>query len=290
MKAIMDIFVRALNGSLMILLPLALGIFLVRRYRVDWRIYGLGALTFIASQVLHIPFNRWVLEPVLVRLGWTASTTGLAYVAFAISVGLSAGLFEESARYLVYRRGLRKSQTWKNGMMLGAGHGGVEAIIFGALALYGFAQALTLRGADLSTVVSADQLSLAEAQIEAYWAAPWHLAILGAVERLGALGAHLGFSILVLQAATRMQTRWLFLAITWHTALNAIALIILPTGGPYWTEVFVILAGGLSLWIAYRLRTPEPDQTPSPSVSMTPLERLSIEDLGTDQIEDSRYV
>ena len=286
----MEIIVRALNALLMITLPLALGVYLARRYRVDWRFYGLGAITFIAAQLLHIPFNQWVLLPGLEKMGWGSDTASLAYVGFTISVGLSAGLFEECARYLVYRRWLRKSRTWKAGMMLGAGHGGVEAIIFGALALYGLVQALTLRGADLTTVVTAEQLPLAESQIQAYWAAPWHLAILGAVERLGALGAHLGFSILVLQTFIRKQGRWLIVAIFWHTALNAIALLILPAYGPYWTEAFVILAGALSLAAAFRLRTKEPDITPAALIPISPLGRPSLAELDSDHLEDSRYV
>jgi uncharacterized membrane protein YhfC len=286
----MDIVVRALNPFLMIAMPLALGIYIARRYRVDWRFFGIGAVIFIASQILHIPFNQWVLLPGLEKTGWGGDTTGLPYIIFTVSVGLSAGLFEESARFLAYKYWLKKSRTWKLGMMVGAGHGGIEAIFFGSLALYGFIQALTLRGADLSTIVTPEQLPLAQTQFQAYWAAPWHLAILGAVERLGALGAHLGFSIMVLQAIIRKQIRWYFLAVMCHTALNAIALIVLPAYGPYWTEAFVILAGALSLWAAFLLRTEEPDITPPTPLSISPLERLPLEELDSDQLEDSRYV
>ena len=47
-----------LNSLLMIGLGLGLGILLARRFGLSWGLYGVGALTFIGSQVLHIPFNR----------------------------------------------------------------------------------------------------------------------------------------------------------------------------------------------------------------------------------------
>ena len=57
-------FAPFINPLLMMLIPLALGIFLARRLGGSWRLYGLGAATFIGSQVAHIPFNIWTLNPI----------------------------------------------------------------------------------------------------------------------------------------------------------------------------------------------------------------------------------
>jgi uncharacterized membrane protein YhfC len=46
---------------------------------------------------------------------------------------------------------------------------------------------------------------------------------LGAVERAFALILHLSLSILVLQVFVRKNIAWLFVAIGWHTAIDAIA-------------------------------------------------------------------
>jgi len=40
----------------MIVLPILLGIYLARKFKLSWKPLLAGALTFIASQVLHIPF------------------------------------------------------------------------------------------------------------------------------------------------------------------------------------------------------------------------------------------
>ena len=65
----MDIAIRFLNPLLMIALGLGLGVFFGRRLGAEWRLFGIGAVTFIASQVFHIPFNGRALTPALATLG-----------------------------------------------------------------------------------------------------------------------------------------------------------------------------------------------------------------------------
>ena len=48
-------FLYPLEGFLIIALALGLGLFLHHRLGMPWRLYVVGALTFIASQVVHIP-------------------------------------------------------------------------------------------------------------------------------------------------------------------------------------------------------------------------------------------
>jgi uncharacterized membrane protein YhfC len=43
-----------LNGLLMILLPIGLGIYLTRKLSLGWRLWWIGAGTFVLSQVGHI--------------------------------------------------------------------------------------------------------------------------------------------------------------------------------------------------------------------------------------------
>lgn len=50
------------NGVLMFLAPVV-AVWLIRRYRrMPWSLWGIGAATFILSQVGHIPFNGVVLR------------------------------------------------------------------------------------------------------------------------------------------------------------------------------------------------------------------------------------
>src|SRR3989304_2351368 len=138
----MDISVRLLNALLMIAMPLALGAFLVRRWRQGWRTFLIGMATFLASQVIHIPVNAALIPPLASRLGVAGASEGLPLAGLALMLGLSAGFFEEGARYLVYRTWLRKERSWREALLFGAGHGGLESLLVGLLALFAFFQAV----------------------------------------------------------------------------------------------------------------------------------------------------
>lgn len=288
-----DIFMRLLNALLMIAIPLALGVYLNRKLNCTWRLFGIGAIAFIASQVLHIPFNFLVLNPLLGKLGLSISQTGMQLAIVAVFYGLSAGVFEEGARYIFYRFWLKKDtdRTWNSAVMFGAGHGGSEAIILGVLALMALVQMVVLRDVDLSTQVPADQLELAKMQVETYWAQPWYAVLLGSVERVAAISFHISASVLVLQAFRRRNIIWLFLAIGWHTLLDAVAVFGMQTWGAYVTEALVFGMGILSIVFILLLRepiaSPEDEQT---QIIEEILPEIEPQKPSSDHLEDSRYV
>ncbi len=293
----MDVIIHSINALAMIALPLALAVLFVKRLKVEWRLFLVGAATFIASQIGHIPFNSFFLPRVFTRLGLSVQQTGFPLIGAALVVGLSAGVFEEGARYLVYRIWLRKERSWREALMFGLGHGGAEAIIFGGLATYGLIQAIALRGADLSSLVSADRVAETAAQLEAYWTLPWYGALLGAVERMFALAIQISLAVLMLQAFTRRQVRWGIAAVLWHTLVDASALFAIQSWGVYNTEGLMAVAAIISLVIIFMLRdilsdavesTPKRDAETLRAARLIPT--TNAEDLTLEQIEDSRYM
>ena len=82
------IITRLLNWLLMIGLPVGLGVYLTRRFRLGWRLWWIGAATFVLSQVGHIPFN-WILTR-LFALGYGVDEIARANVRdyFAQSLAL----------------------------------------------------------------------------------------------------------------------------------------------------------------------------------------------------------
>jgi uncharacterized membrane protein YhfC len=258
-----------LNALLIIAMPVGLAIYLTRKFKLSWKLWWIGGFTFILSQVAHIPFNFLVLNPQLRALGESSLPEPLPLVLTALALGLSAGLFEEFARYGMYRWWAKDARSWGRGLLLGAGHGGMEAILLGVLVLYGFLQLLALRNADLATVVPVDQLALAKAQVEAYWSANWYDSLLGALERAFTIPFQIAASVLVLQVFIRKQMRWLWLAVAWHTIVDAGAVAAVPNIGPYLTEALIGVFALISLFIIFRLRQPEPIEPPE--VDLTPL-------------------
>ena len=288
----MDILFRCLNVALMLTMPLALGVFLARRLKTGWRPYLIGAGTFLGSQILHIPFNSWLLSPAFDRLGLSPPWEGTGLIVAACALGLSAGVFEEGARYIVLRRWLRDARTWSRGVMFGAGHGGVESVAVGVITLIALFQAVAYRDADLSSLVPPDQLSAAQAQLAAYWAAPPSLIVLGSVERAIALCVQISLAVVVVRAVTRGNPAWLALAIGWHAFVDALAVFVATKYGPYLTEGLLAVVAFISLGILFKLRTPdlpEPDQ-PATSPRAEAFEPFTPATPRNSEVEDSRFL
>src|SRR5258708_29377781 len=88
-----------LNFLLMLGLPFMLGALLSRQLGTRWGLFWVGAVTFIGSQVVHIPLNL-----VLGRLGLLAIGPEPGRLPLTAAVaGLSAGVCQELAPYLVLR-------------------------------------------------------------------------------------------------------------------------------------------------------------------------------------------
>lgn len=281
-----------LNFVLMIAMPIALGVFLARRFKLAWKLWAIGAVTFILSQVVHIPLN----------LGLTALFTNKilppppeAWRPFfnPLVLGFTAGLCEETARYLVYRFWIKDARTWRAGVVFGAGHGGIEAIILGGLVALSFVNLVVLRTMDLSTLgLPPEQLIALQKQVADYWSAPWYTTLFGAVERALTIPFHIAMAVVVLQAVRRRNLLWLLAAIFSHMALNAAALYALGRVGPYWTEAIVAGFSVMSLILLFALKPAHEEIPPAIVVTLpstaTPASATPESDLRR-KMDDSRF-
>ena len=283
----MNTILLSINYGLMILIPIIVAIFIRRRTAAPWRLWFIGAATFIASQVLHIPFNFVVQRSGLLPSDLTATANLLLYAAF---LGLSAGFFEETARYLTYRFWAKDARSWSRGLMLGAGHGGSEAILVGALAAVNFVALLVaVNNETAMSALPAAQRELVTGALAQITNAPAGTLLLGAVERVFAITAHLAMSLLVLQVFLRRNIAWLFASIAFHTLLNMVAVIAAMRLTPYATEGIIGLFALLALFIIFRVRTPEP-VTPEPAPLPPPADAAALDLQPTDEALDrSRY-
>jgi uncharacterized membrane protein YhfC len=285
-----------LNWFLMIALPILLGIFLTIKFQLGWRIWLIGASTFILSQIFHLPFNKFILNPLLVNIQQTLPEV-TATLIIAILLGLSAGIFEELSRFGMYRWWLKNDHTWKKGILAGAGHGGIESIILGILVMLTFINLMAYRNADLNYLnLAPEKLSIARQQIQMYWSLPWYDSLLGALGRTLTMPFHIAASVLVLQVFTRNPARlmyiWLGIAILYHAILDASIVFIASQSGVYAAEAFLAVSVVLDIIIIFTLRQPEPEPTsplPLPNAgeplvfTPTPVEETS------DNLEKTRY-
>lgn len=259
------ILVTSIIGVLgMIVLPILLGFWLTRKFKLSWKLYFAGAVTFIASQILHIPFLIGVTA--LFNNGTLPSPPMTWTTAFnAVFLGLAAGIFEETARWILFKFFLKKNRTWNEGVLVGAGHGGVEAIIVGVLGVFTIINMVVLRNVDLSTMgIPADQLALAKQQVDAFWASPAYIGLLGFAERIFAITLHISLSVMVLYSLANKKPLWFWLAVLWHALVDAAAVYLLPLVGAVGVEGAVAVMAIVSLAILFGLRSkfvpPSPPQ------------------------------
>lgn len=147
----------------------------------------LGVLAFTGSQLLlRIPILQYLQD-------YSAAYTMFSVVQpvlFAIVIGLSAGVFEELARFILMRF-LMKQRDWQSGFLFGAGHGGIEAVVFVGIS------ALPMLFSPIAFGYNIEFL-------------------IGGIERLFAMLLHIGLSIIVLQAVVQRKFFYVVLAIIIH--------------------------------------------------------------------------
>ena len=257
---------------LMIFFPLALGWWIRRRYRVGWGIFFAGAATFILSQIVHLPLN-WALG----LLGGGRGVALWPLAAMALVAGLSAALCEEGARWIVLTFFLKQCRRWDQGLQYGAGHGGVEAIIFGVLALISFVSMIALRLLDPAVLnlavlnLAGEAAERAQAQMVQYWATPWYMSVLAGLERIFAITLQIAMALLVVRSVARRRPLYLLAAIGLHTAVDFWAVWGIRTLGVVWVEVGVAVFAAFAFWLILRLKepVPEPGAAPIPEPVMT---------------------
>ncbi|MCJ7733819.1 MAG: YhfC family intramembrane metalloprotease [Anaerolineales bacterium] len=286
---ILALALRIINALLMIGIPCLAALMIYRRGKDGFRPIWIGAAAFILSQVGHIPFNQFLMLPVIKAWGIDITAGfGAPLWILGAAAGLSAGVFEEITRYLVFRFWLKNSPSENLPIKVGIGHGGVEAILAGLLALYALIQVLVLRGEGALAAFDPDQAALIQSQLEAYWAIPWHQSLLGAWERISAMAFHLGASLMVYKSVLQKNPLWLVIAVFGHALLNAFAVIALRQLDFILLEGIVFVFAGLWLGWAWFVRVKDPvdaDEEPLPP----PLVLSSAPQITSKQIEESRY-
>jgi ABC-2 type transport system permease protein len=216
-------FAFTISILLMILLPIGVAVLLRRRVQAPWILFAIGTLTFIGSQVVHFPLNDLLMKlHILPKTGLTDPAISL--LQSSLVLGLTAGLCEETARAVGCWL-LKKFRRIEDGVMLGLGHGGVEAMIFGGVLTAATISALIpMIGSDLAALnLLPEQLALLTAQLEGLTAAPLAAAAGPLIERCLAMVIHVVLSVMVLQAFRRRNVGFYLAAVIYHMLIDAVA-------------------------------------------------------------------
>ena len=248
---------RIFNILVMLCLPIGLAVYINTKFKSNWNLWWIGGGVFVLSQIGHIPFNYFS-SLILNKTSLVFWPQVYQTIFNALFLGLSAGIWEEAARYSAFRWWVGKTRSWSKGVRLGVGHGGFESIILGLLVLITFVQMVALKNIDLSLQVPTDQLSAAIASITSYWDMSWYDVLLGGIERIFTLPIQIALSVIVAQVFIQGKTSWIWIAILFHAAVDAVAVLLMAFTNVYLTEIAIALLSAMSIWIIFRLKTPEP--------------------------------
>jgi uncharacterized membrane protein YhfC len=207
------VFVTLAAGLVALLAPAWLAAVWRRRTQVPWRVFFYGMLTFFVFQPVlrlswQIPLFRWLAHDPR----W--------HLPMLVFAALTAGLFEECGRWVAFRYLLPKRHDAPTAVMLGLGHGGLEAMLLVGVGFLALGTGYLLMHAGV--VVPAGVRSLVRSQFAGMTLATPFLALL---ERTSALAAHVGLSLIVLQAFVRGRKRWLAYAIALHFTLDLVVVL-----------------------------------------------------------------
>ncbi len=155
---------------------------------------------------------------------------------YSLYGGFMAGLFEETGRFAAFKTVLRRYRERDvNALMYGAGHGGLEAVvILGITSVNNLIYSILLntgRSALLTAPLSGDMLAQVEAAFTSLATFPSWQFLLGAVERIFAVGLHIALSVPVWFAAKKKGCGLLYpLAVLLHALVDAVTVMLSRSG------------------------------------------------------------
>ncbi|MCS7263255.1 MAG: YhfC family intramembrane metalloprotease [Armatimonadetes bacterium] len=198
-------------GALTVVSVIVFAVLIAQKTRASWRYWLYGAIVFVVFQgVLRLP---WMIAlNFLLRDALRSSFAFL--VAFTAFAALTAALFERGGQWLLFRRFIKpEEQTAPNALMVGAGHGGVEAFFIGLL--------IALQGINYialfmlpSEMLKGQEQAIAQAKA-VFAQMAWWMPFMGMWERLSTQVFQIAATIMVWNAF-RAGQKWFWLAIAAH--------------------------------------------------------------------------
>ncbi len=225
---------------LLFLLPAALLIVLCVRRKLSGAPLALGFASFFVSQmVLRIP----ILSALGAVPAVAAFAAGSPYLYALLVGGLSAGLFEETAR-LGGALILKNRRAYRDAVSFGLGHGLCEAMLlvgFNYINLIVLSLMVNTNAAALGTLLGSETYELVLEQLQSvtpvlvFWAV---------VERVSAVLLHLFNTVLVFRAVREKKAVFYLAALALHTVFNFGATLLAPVSVAVCE--LVLLAAGLA--------------------------------------------
>lgn len=227
------------------LMPVALAVYFFRKYKISLIAVLIGALVFTISQlIIRIPLLSF-----FGKQQWYMDMSSNIYV-IALFLGLTAGLFEELGRYIAMRLFMKKSLSWKNGIAVGIGHGGIEAVsLVGLTFLNYIIMSSMINSGVFDTMIAAQLPADVANEIKTTLAnTPAFSFLAGGFERVMTMSIQIAFSVMVLFSVRFKKPLYLVYAILLHALVDSPLVVLGSMGVNVWImEIIVAFFGILGL-------------------------------------------
>jgi uncharacterized membrane protein YhfC len=241
------------------LIAIGLPVFLFVFFRIK---YKTPVLPMIIGIIAFVLFST-VLEGLLHQVVIPTFNLRQKPVWFIIYGMFAAGIFEETGRFVSFNVLKKINVKYKNiftGISYGIGHGGIESILLAGITAVGNVVYCILYNTGNSGILTAKmnaaQVAQFNAGITSLFTMPSATFLVSGIERIFAIGLHIGLSVIVFYAVFGKKKIWLYpLAILLHALgdLPAAALQVNVIKSTVVVEVIAGLSCVVLLVIAYLL-------------------------------------
>ncbi len=204
-----------------LIIPLSIFVYVLFKAKDTRKAFICGILSFSLSQLLiRIPILQYILadQPWFILFGMKYQ---LVYILF---LSFSAGLFEESGRYLIFKKFLPTLNS-KQILFFGLGHGGIEAFALIGLSLLSVSPSLV-------------------SSVNGFYAG---------MERISAMILHISLSYLVYMTVSKEYKWGYVLALSIHTVFNFGALFLLLNGvSTLIVEISLLITSVITYYLVIR--------------------------------------
>ncbi len=249
-----SIIFMLISALVTIIFPIIVGVYLHRKFNLNWRFFMIGALVFVIFALVIEGF----INSTLINRTELGNLLKENILLMALYGGFMAALFEEAGRYIGFKYFMKKDNDPSMSLMVGAGHGGIEAILIVGLGLISnvfIASLINSNSEILSFLESSDpqNYSLIMESFETLSEMSPPLFLLAGLERVTVIFFHISLSVFVFKAAkNRKQISYLFLAFFLHFIFDFVVVLVADSISMYLVELIMIVATIPVAYLAFK--------------------------------------
>ncbi len=230
--------------------PIVLLLVLCLKKKISAKPMFLGAAAFFVSQIcLRIP----LLQAVGAQSWFKAFT--LHVIPYFIMLSITAGLFEESARYLCAGCFLKKQRGFNDAIAFGLGHGLCEVILLTGMAqINNIIYTVMINNGSFSTVTAKLPAATSQLILSTMLAVKPSMVYVGILERVFAVTFHVFASVLIFKGVNEHKIRCYFLAIAAHAVLDFGSITLIKYINPWAGEGFAFAVWLVALFLIIKMK------------------------------------